>query len=717
MRKLTLIIGALALCASATARTITTDEAANIAATFSSSTAAAMRVRPATSATPQLIHTETGAAGNLFYVFNRPGRGFVIVAADDKAETILAYSDSDEITSMDALPDNMRAWLAEYARQIAIVKTMAAATAPRHEARQAVSPLLGATKWGQTAPFNDDCPEVALSGGGTTNAVTGCVATAMAQVMRYHRHPAAPRGDLHYVWSHEDKPIQETMTRNFTGHTYDWDNMLDDYTAGDITDAQRAAVSLLMADCAYSVEMQFAEKASASSTQLVPFAMATYFGYDAAAIFEERSFHTDAEWESLISDELEARRPVIYTGQTQSKSAHTWVIDGTDGRGMYHINWGWGGFENGYFALTGANILAPETGGTGGSDVKESYDMAQAAIFGLKPNAGGTPRIDFVSMEGEALSLTELARPIATPQTAEEVWLSLTGTFLNHSNRGTDRYCDFGMRVTNIATGESITVSMPLAEPVLMQSLMALQSIDVPRLELQFLPSGTYDVEAVYRDYEARVVGGEMQYVGDGQWKTFRHILGQPAAQRLELTGTVPSVYLSEPVTNERSAIDHLTFTATLHANADIDAYIVPLLFEATGIDPATGYVANWQANMQRQNLPNTHVAMRAGETQTVWLGEWKYDVPDSELPELLMLQLTLSPNADGYWDSANIIAPAYYGQCMFQPTVATAIATVSPAPMATPKVFTIGGQCLGTRAAGLKPGIYVVGGKKVAVK
>ncbi len=723
MRKFRLFIGAMALCATvAHARTIVPTEAMHIAATYSSHTASpAKRIKALSfNAQPTLIYTERQDGEDLFYVFNRPGQGYIIVAADDKCESVLAYSDTKELTDFSTVPDNMRAWLGEYARQVKAAKASTTARAPRHNARSTVSPLL-TTKWGQMSPYNDDCPEVVTiesTEGRTTKAVTGCVATAISQLMKYYRHPQAPKGDLHYVWEHTDRDLTETVTRRFTGHTYDWDNILDNYNISDATEDQKAAVATLVADAAYAMEMQFGEFASESATMLIPFAMNTYFGYDASAIYEERDFHDNAEWEDLICDELEARRPVIYSGTTASNVSHTWIIDGTDGKGMYHINWGWEGWQDGYFLLTGTDILAPEPDGIGGSSTKESYDIYQAAILGMKPDAGGKPRVDFVSMDGESLSEDEIARPLTIAEDMSNIWLSMYGNFCNHSNRGTDRYCEFALRFTNVATGESNVIMMPIESPILMQSLMVLEHIDIPKTELQFMPSGDYDVEAVFRAYTVKVVGGEMQFVGDETWMPFRHLHGAPVSQRIKLSGTVPGLYLTTPVENTVPTLDHMIFKATLHANEDTDTYLIPLLFEAASFDES-GVPKTWQANMQRQSLPSTHVQMRAGETKTFWFGEWQYLAPASQIPQLMLLQMALSPDPDGDWSGYNLLPPNYYNQSIFIPTPATAIAQVHVRDSRQGNaVYSLSGQRVANSGtSGLKPGIYIIGGRKVAVK
>lgn len=715
MRKLSLILGTLILCAATIqARTITPSEAACIAANFNGKGEARHIKAVAPTAAPTLVYTERQDGEDLFYIFNRPGRGFIIIAADDKAETVLAYSESSELTSIDAVPENMRAWLAGYALQIKAAKASPLASAPRHAARQQVSPML-TTKWNQSEPYNNDCPLVNLRAGGTGNAVTGCVATAMAQVMRYFRHPDAPRGDLHYDWFHTDKDLVENVTHRFTGHSFDWDNMLEDYSVSDVTDAQKAAVSVIMADAAYSVEMQFDEAGSTATPQLVPFSMNTYFGYDASAIYEERGFHDDAEWEGLICDELEAGRPVIYTGQAQSGATHTWVIDGTDGNGMYHINWGWGGWQDGYFAITGTNILNPETGGIGGSNIKESFDVVQAALFGIKPNAGGEPRVDFVSMKEEQLSLSTISRPRAAGDLA--ISLGLSGEFLNHSNRGTDRYCEFGLRLTNSATGEVFVVQAPYGDPILMKSMAALARIDVDRTDIECLPAGDYDVEAVFRAYTVQIVGAEMQYIGDGVWKPFRHLHNAPKSHKLKITGEAPELYLMEPVVNTSSALDHIVFKTAIHANVNIDAYIVPLMFEVASFDE-NGNPQSIIADPSRQEVEKIHVVMSAGETQDLWLGEWKYKAAGAELPPMLILQLALTKNASDDWGLGEIMSPIHNNQCLFIPTAATAIATVPVGKnRIRPEVYTLGGQRLADTTSGLKPGIYIINGKKVVVK
>ena len=709
MRKSTLIIGTLLLCpAAVNARTISVEEASRLATGFKAPSSTATRIKAVTpDAEPVLVYTEHDNGDDLYYIFNRPGRGFIIISADDKAKTVLAYSESTEITDIKSLPENMRAWLGEYARQIKMAINSTSARAPRHAQRAAVSPLL-TTKWGQEKPFNLECPQVLYPTGSMDNAVTGCVATAMAQVMNYHKLSTPASGGVEYTWNGQQ------ISRSFDGHVYDWDNMLDDYSVEGVTDAQKAAVAMLMADAAYSVAMQFSATSSAAATQSVPYALCTYFGYDAAMLYEERDLYTDADWEDKICDELESQRPVIYSGKTKSGSAHTWVIDGTDGNGMYHINWGWNGYQNDdtYFALTGADILAPEIGGTGGATIKEGYLLEQAAVFGIQPNVGGEIVENFVSLEPEVLSQTSLERPyVVDLENVDDYFVVLNGSFMNHSMLHTLFYCEFALRFTNVATGETLIVQMPLTEDAKwLDANMYIPYIAVPKEDLNFLPSGEYTVEAMYTAYKPVWVGDQLFAEGDGEWHTFRHSATAPVSQKLTLTGTVPSLYISERLETLSTTLDHLAFKVTLHANEDIDTYVASRIFEEA---PEGGY----GQLMSKPDMPITHVEMKAGETETYWLGEWQYE-PNGDMPAHLLLQLSLTDSAEGQWDGNNLMQPYYYSQAVFIPTPATAIADIRTSKVKVrPEVYTIGGQRVGNTDSRLKPGLYIIDGKKVIVK
>jgi len=320
-----------------------------------------------------------------FYVFNiGDNGGFVIASGDDRTPTVLGYSDTGRM-DLDSLPDNLKYWLGFYEEQIKnLDKSSSTPQAKRvATARTPVSPMV-TCKWDQHSPFNNSCPTTI----GGSRCVTGCVATAMAQVMYYHRKYSTREilADIPNYTCNDGKVIvKETKA----GTPIDWDNMVDAYGYYDPphTAIQEQAVADLMFYCGASVKMNYSPSGSGADENLVPTALVKYFDYDDGVKLERRKNYTDAEWETMIYDELERGNPLIYTG-----GFHAYVVDGHDGKGYVHINWGWSGGYDGYFLLSVVSGSDEETMG--------GYGDYQDAIFGAVPNG------DFPRLTNRGLSLT-----------------------------------------------------------------------------------------------------------------------------------------------------------------------------------------------------------------------------------------------------------------------------------------------------------------------
>lgn len=301
----------------------------------------------------------------------------------------------------------------------------------------AVAPLLGGIKWNQRAPYNNMCPLY----DGTNRSVTGCVATAMAQVMMYYRYPKALKATIK-AYTTKSKGIR--IPEISSGATYDWDNMLPDYSQSDYTSAQAEAVAKLMYHCGAAVKMDYGPSSGANVT---PAILATYFGYDADLMQDlTRTCFSLQQWMTLIDNELKAKRPILYSGQS-SGGGHEFVCDGSDGKGLYHINWGWGGYQDGYFDLT---ILQPQKGGAGSGSAVDGYNRDCSMIIGIAPDNGmvdeplaSYPQI--MSMDhGGMTGITW------TKTTREHVWESFQAEaktcFVNQSTTDFSGYFAYGIK-------------------------------------------------------------------------------------------------------------------------------------------------------------------------------------------------------------------------------------------------------------------------------
>ncbi len=310
------------------------------------------------------------------YIFNSSdGKGYVIVSGDDRTEQVLGYSPTGHIDPA-AMPDNMKYYLDELSKEIASMGS--AATAPtiakksmrRAPVKRAIAPLL-TTHWGQGSPFNNMTPTV---NNGTKHCVTGCVATAMAQVMNYYKYPNATIAEIPGYTSNSF--IIDSIP---AGTTIDWDNMADTYD-NNSTAAQCAAVAKLMYLCGVSVWMGYGPSESGASSSATPFYK--YFGYSSQARLLSKTDYTSLEWFNLIYDELASGYPMYSAG-----GGHAYVIDGYDGNNMFHFNWGWGPGYDGYYLLSAISEYYPD-GNAGNST---SYTSGQDIITGLRIPSDESP--------------------------------------------------------------------------------------------------------------------------------------------------------------------------------------------------------------------------------------------------------------------------------------------------------------------------------------
>lgn len=326
-------------------------------------------------------HTFMTESGNpAIYLFNSPdSRIALIVSADDTAYPLLGYCDT--ACDADSMPPQMKWWLEEYTRQIEYATannagTIANANPP---ARKAMTPLLKST-WNQMAPFNLFTPEI-----NGQKTPTGCVATAMAQVMNFWKYPEAGTGSVSVTLS-----TGKTDVLNLRQLKFDWDNMLDSYLEGNYDTKQAEAVATLMKACGYASDMNYAPGGSGAVTTISASAFFKNFKYNPNIQYYSRNYFPASEWDEMVYNELAAGRPVMYGGQSTSVG-HSFVCDGYDGNGYYHFNWGWGGMSDGYFLLDALNPYAVGTGGGAGG----GYNFDQDIIAGVQPDptAPFTPRL------------------------------------------------------------------------------------------------------------------------------------------------------------------------------------------------------------------------------------------------------------------------------------------------------------------------------------
>lgn len=353
--------------------------------------ASSSKIKRAPSAQPQALkHSWTAKRPDgkpAFYIFNRGEQsGFAIVSADDRAYEILGYSENGHLEE-DAIPENMRVWLEEYSRNIGWLAAQddsrdmpvnRLAMAEQQTSYTPVAPICK-TNWDQGNPYNLNCP---VDDGKT--CYTGCVATAAAQVMKVHNHPATGNDSHSYQW-HTLYGDSVLLSANFGNTTYQWDKMLNTYGYSATTE-QKQAVATLMYHCGVACDMNYGTSESGANTRNMIYALTRYFNYDKAIRTLPKDYMGDEALLDSISKDLLLGQPLVFSARTYNDEGHAFVCDGMDADGMVHINWGWSGKSDGYFRLSAMN---PKSQGAGGSVNNHPFVLKVTAYGNIKPDQNG----------------------------------------------------------------------------------------------------------------------------------------------------------------------------------------------------------------------------------------------------------------------------------------------------------------------------------------
>lgn len=326
-----------------------------------------------------------------YYVFNvGDGQGFVIVSGDDRTATILGYCDHGQFDPQN-IPDNMKGWLqgcSDAIGQIAAQNVSLAPVQPKASsralrvARMPISPLL-TSQWGQNGPYNFQTP--VYDNKQELHCPTGCVATAMAQVMYYHKWPQSATTSIPSYTS--KGTIGDLKMPELPATTFDWNKMNDTYAYTERTSAEtdgEKEISKLLLYCGQSAYMDYGRTSSSATQTAAVDALKKYFDYDSNITIVNRTSYQYAEWINLIYDELANNRPVLLSGQSVG-GGHSFVCDGYNEDDFFHINWGWSGMSDGFYKLS---LLKPEEQGIGGSSTQDPYNLSLSAAIGIQPNTG-----------------------------------------------------------------------------------------------------------------------------------------------------------------------------------------------------------------------------------------------------------------------------------------------------------------------------------------
>ena len=317
--------------------------------------------------------------------------GFVVLANDDAIEAVVGVSNKPYTTDTNINPAfqwYLRAANAAIASRIASGHGYSGAIAPSAPLPDHVEPLIK-TRWQQEAPFNND---VQKDDKGKPYLV-GCVAITMTQIMRYYKYPAVGKGSNSYTMN------GETLSADFSATPYQWDKMLPIYEKGKYTDEEAKAVSELMRQVGISVNMDYKPGFSSSYTMSAQNALINNFGYNPDMNRYTRNYYSEQEWMDMVYKELSEQRPIYYSGNDSNwKNGHAFVIDGYNKDGKVHVNWGWGGYQDGDFDI---GILTP---------ARSNYSYYQDMIVGIQPEQQGAWKSHLTLYYGSQLTIEKFSK-------------------------------------------------------------------------------------------------------------------------------------------------------------------------------------------------------------------------------------------------------------------------------------------------------------------
>ena len=591
----------------------------------------------------------TTTAVSPYYVFPfGENKGFAIVSGDDDMPEIVGYADHGTYDANN-MPAAMAAFLNNYRATIeamkqgnaSAIKNIAEAKALRANntrATTAVSPLLGDIKWNQSEPYNNMCPKY----DGTNLSATGCVATAMAQVMMYWKYPKELKADIN---KYETSTHKLTIAGETKGQKYDWDNMLPTYTNNNYTQTQADAVAKLMLHCGKAVEMDYGEESGAIVT---PGRLAKYFGYDSDLMLNlMRTCFTLAEWTAIIDKELQAKRPILYSGIT-TNGGHQFVCDGSDGNGLYHINWGWGGYQDGYFDIT---ILNPGQGGIGAGNVTDGYNRGCDMIIGIQPDNGKVdePLADVPSLIIEYYNSDEFTSGIELTKatrnnTTEDFTIKINDCWDNIYSTNIECLCGYG-----ISDGKGGFKLISETENILMNGT---RFGTILTINNRFSPNGTYTIYAIYSTDNGKT------------WKKCAYYYMQPyVVKSTATTLSLVKTQLTAEITSKETQYSGVegTFELSITNNGD-DEFIglINTYTSSTATCPddaiANPYMTipahstvTREIGITPTAVGDMYVWIEDGESGEMLLNAKKFNVEQSTAPSFVLEKVETNATPDAY--------------------------------------------------------------------
>lgn len=459
---------------------------------------AARRMPAATSPSPVMtVHSPEGEACVYLFNFGTPEEAkFVLLPSEDSAMPILAYGDGMP-TDGKSIPPAMQEWMEMYALQLshAAADGLAPYEASASSVKEEIEPLL-TCNWDQLSPYNLLTPAYNIN----ENCATGCVATAIAQVMHYHQYP--PKGIGSHSYTDEINGNEVTLSADFGNTEYKWADMLDTYSGTYSTEEQQLAVSRLMADIGIAINMDYAinnmNASGVVSAEIYP-RLTKHFGYSASLVGDHKEFHTEQGWVEKVYNNLKECGPLVYSGNN-GQSGHCFVCDGYKD-GMFHFNWGWSGAYNGYFAL---NALTPGPGGTGAGSGK--YSLGQFALFGMCPPQTEDKGKIYVQAQG---NLSFNSTTYAIPTDIKAVLRNSTAPGFYNNHPGEPSTIQFGLMFTDKESGKYYVLP---SEPIELEYKNRIVNFDV-EISQGEIPAGEYIMRPAVRPANEGKPVGEWSYI------------------------------------------------------------------------------------------------------------------------------------------------------------------------------------------------------------
>lgn len=576
----------------------------------------------------RLLHTEQAEELNTVYIMESPTDNRVIfISADDVARPLLGWCEASTF-DISNLPPALQYMLDCYSKEIRIASAAGAATYTPQSSdnRPKIAPLI-TTKWHQTAPYNLLCPEAS-----DRRCVTGCVATAMAQIVNYHKYPTHGQGENSVVYN------GQTYSMNFAEQTFDYANMLNDYT-GDYTEDEAKSVAQLMYACGIACNTTYGLGASGSSSNNAALGFVRNLGYSSATVSLEKDFFTYNDWLEHLYNELNAKRPILYTGVDNNTYGHAFVLDGYATNEYFHFNWGWGGSSDGYFQLFSTNF---------------SYNKAQQAIIGLQPKSQTN------QLRANVCSYSDFRPKQSTYSISDNI--DFDNYLFNRSASPFD--FELGLAIKNLSTGQTDTVHTGELKTTLTGFCTIATGF---KFSASLLPDeGTpHEVSPI-----AFVNGIPQQlYVSKNYQTAFRYFIDnqtivieaieQPSKKlKIEPEGSIPeSIYIDETAT--------ISVSVTNIGDADLSDYLYLYLQPESYTNLIT--ISNYYIDLPKDR--ETTIAFRFNPSaSSIQPGRYNlicnYGYGNSGNSEAILKTITIKdrPQTDSPELSVNLICSAHQG-------------------------------------------------------